>query len=342
MGNIVDISKWNGAINWGTAASQLDLVIARVQDGSNYVDPMYQSYASAMKTHHVPFGNYAFCRFISENDARVEARDFWNRGDKDALFWVADVEVQTMGDMRAGTQAFIDELRRLGAPKVGLYAGHHVYGPFNLDKVNVDFVWIPRYGNNKPAYPCDLWQYTETGDVPGIGKCDLNRLNGDKDLSWFLGGDKPTPGNGLAPGSLPSDWKTNNLGSITVTVDIANIRENPSLQANVLRQVKKGSGHVYLDWFYDGSHFWYKVAEKNWLRDDVCKINKNGKTKGVVWISGTNINLRKGASKGDQVVGEANSGAWYVHFRYNDWIYVYKDGTEGWMYFDESYVNWLR
>ncbi|PFI03169.1 GH25 family lysozyme [Bacillus cereus] len=187
MGYIVDISKWNGNIDWDVAAPQLDLVIARVQDGSNVVDHMYQSYVGEMKKRGVPFGNYAFCRFVSENDARVEARDFWNRGDKDALFWVADVEVKTMGNMLAGTLAFIDELRQLGAKKVGLYVGHHTYKEFQADKVNADFVWIPRYGGNRPAYPCDIWQYTETGNVPGIGKCDLNQLIGSKPLSWFTG-----------------------------------------------------------------------------------------------------------------------------------------------------------
>ncbi|MGQ0422063.1 GH25 family lysozyme, partial [Bacillus sp. HC-Mk] len=43
MGYIVDISKWNGDINWDIAAPQLDFVIARVQDGSNYVDPLYNN-----------------------------------------------------------------------------------------------------------------------------------------------------------------------------------------------------------------------------------------------------------------------------------------------------------
>lgn len=92
-----------------------------------------------------------------------------------------------MGDMRAGTQAFIDELYRLGAKKVGLYVGHHMYAPFGMANVNCDFVWIPRYSGNKPAYPCDIWQYTETGNVPGIGKCDLNSLVGNKPLTWFTG-----------------------------------------------------------------------------------------------------------------------------------------------------------
>ena len=61
-----------------------------------------------------------------------------------------------MNDMRAGTQAFIDELRRLGAKKAGLYIAHHMYAPFGMANVNSDFVWIPRYGGNKPAYPCDI------------------------------------------------------------------------------------------------------------------------------------------------------------------------------------------
>ncbi|AQY42377.1 GH25 family lysozyme [Bacillus thuringiensis] len=185
MGYIVDTSKWNGDIDWDVAAPLLDLVISRVQDGSRVIDQWHKRHTQSMKAHGVPFGNYAFCRFVSENDARVEARDFWNRGDKDALFWVADVEVKTMDNMLAGTLAFIDELRKLGAKKVGLYVGHHTYKEFQADKVNADFVWIPRYGGSQPAYPCDIWQYTETGNVPGIGKCDLNKLIGNKSLFWF-------------------------------------------------------------------------------------------------------------------------------------------------------------
>ncbi|HDR6318332.1 TPA: N-acetylmuramoyl-L-alanine amidase [Bacillus thuringiensis] len=190
MGYIVDMSKWNGSPDWDTAAKHLDFVIARVQDGSNYVDPVYKSYVAAMKAHDIPFGNYAFCRFVSINDAKKEAQDFWSRGDKNATVWVADVEVSTMEDMRSGTQAFIDELRRLGAKKVGLYVGHHMYEPFGMANVKSDFVWIPRYGGKKPAYPCDIWQYTETGNVPGIGKCDLNELIGSKSLSWFTGAEQ--------------------------------------------------------------------------------------------------------------------------------------------------------
>lgn len=336
MGYIVDISKWNGNINWDVAAPQLDFVIARVQDGSNYIDPLYKSYVQAMKTRNIPFGNYAFCRFISIADAKKEAQDFWNRGDKSATVWVADVEVKTMDDMRVGTQAFIDELRRLGAKKVGLYVGHHMYGPFGMANVKSDFVWIPRYGGNKPAYPCDIWQYTETGNVPGIGKCDLNELIGNKSLSWFTGASKDKP-------NFVSKSSEDILGYLTTTAEVANIRKEPNLNSPVMRQAVKGQGHTYYAWSYDGSHFWYKVAENNWMRDDVVSINKDGKSKGVVWVSGTNINLRKGASTGDVVINKlTKQSAYDVHYRYENWIYVTGEGVEGWMYFDESYVKWIR
>src|SRR5699024_3735779 len=196
MGKIADVSHWQGNINWAKASKELDFAILRVQDGSSTKDRKYKRNAREAKKYSVPFGNYAFTRFVSINDAKVEARDFWKRGDKSANFWVADVEVKTMGNMRAGAQAFIDELRRLGAKKVGLYVGHHVYERFQADKIKSDFVWIPRYGKRKPAYPCDLWQYTEMGSLAGVnGHVDLNRLTGTKPLRFFTSGKKPKKSN---------------------------------------------------------------------------------------------------------------------------------------------------
>lgn len=271
MGYIVDISKWNGNINWDVAAPQLDLVIARVQDGSNVVDHMYQSYVSEMKKRGVPFGNYAFCRFVSESDARVEARDFWNRGDKNALFWVADVEVKTMGNMLAGTLAFIDELRRLGAKRVGLYVGHHTYKEFQADKVNADFVWIPRYGGNKPAYPCDIWQYTETGNVPGIGKCDLNSLIGNKSLEWFTGAEQT-----MATSQYDSSWFTKQNGVFTLDRTI-HLRDKPR-DGNIIDTLNKGDSVTYDAYGYEkDGYVWIRQLRSNGYGYIASGETSNGK-----------------------------------------------------------------
>lgn len=241
MGAIVDISKWNGNINWDVSKDKIDFIIARVQDGSNYRDPLYNGYVESMKNRNIPFGNYAFCRFVSENDARKEAQDFWERGDKSATVWVADVEVTTMDDMRAGTQAFIDELRRLGAKKVGMYVGHHKYKEFQADKINCDFVWIPRYGGPRPAYLCDIWQYTETGHVDGIGKCDLNELIGGKALEYFTGKDQDQKSGGY------QYVKSGGFGISLVSEVAQMINEKIDGRAKIIVEPKDGLAHIETD-----------------------------------------------------------------------------------------------
>lgn len=229
MSHFIDISKWNYPIDWDKARNNINYIIARVQDGSNYRDPRYGEYVEQMKARGIPFGSYAFCRFVSVADAKKEAQDFWERGDKASTVWVADVEVKTMEDMRAGTQAFIDELRRLGAKKIGLYVGHHMYEPFGMKNVNADFVWIPRYGGAKPKYPCDIWQYTETGYVEGIGKCDLNYLVGDKGLDYFTQKDS----------GYDSSWFTGFDNTWILDRKVI-LRETPNLAGKVIAVLNEG------------------------------------------------------------------------------------------------------
>ncbi|GIN93305.1 hypothetical protein J22TS1_43560 [Siminovitchia terrae] len=76
MSKIADLSHHQGTINWANASQELTFAILRVQDGSTVIDRQYKNYVAGAKQYGVPFGNYAFCRFVSLNDARVEARDF--------------------------------------------------------------------------------------------------------------------------------------------------------------------------------------------------------------------------------------------------------------------------
>jgi len=197
MGKIADFSHHN-SIDFSKAKDELDLAIIRVQYGSTTIDTKYKQFVAGCKQYGIPFGHYAYCRFVSINDALVEADDFHERADKDALFLVADVEEQTCknpADIVPATQAFIDRLKSKGW-KVGLYTGHAFYKQYGMKQVKADFLWIPRYaGNdigqptgNKPDMQCDIWQYTEKGKMAGVsGNVDLNVLNGDKPLEWFTG-----------------------------------------------------------------------------------------------------------------------------------------------------------
>ncbi|MBQ0140684.1 MAG: glycoside hydrolase family 25 protein [Kurthia sp.] len=186
---IADISHHQGVINWEKASKVLDLVIIRTQDGSTTQDRQHAFNESSAIKYGVPFGVYAFSRATDKADAKVEARDFYNRANKNAKFYVVDVETvsgSSKSAMRGIINSYVEELRSLTNKKVGLYIAHHLYSDFNLDTSKFDFVWIPRYGATKPSYAYDLWQYTDRGIVSGIsGGVDLSRLAPNVPLSYF-------------------------------------------------------------------------------------------------------------------------------------------------------------
>ncbi|PER42734.1 N-acetylmuramoyl-L-alanine amidase [Bacillus thuringiensis] len=205
MGYIVDLSKWNNKMNWPVAAPQIELAICRVQYGSNLVDHLYNDHVANLERYGIPHAAYAYGCFVSVADAIVEAKDFLARVNPNAKFLVLDVEDDTvksmkskgnLNDLAKASQAFIDTCKAAGW-KVGFYVAHHMYGDYNLQSVQADFIWLPRYGTNdgspqrKPSYPCDIWQYTDNGYIDGIGKVDINLIQGNKTLDWFTG-DKQT------------------------------------------------------------------------------------------------------------------------------------------------------
>jgi GH25 family lysozyme M1 (1,4-beta-N-acetylmuramidase) len=242
---IADISKWQGTIDWKTASNYLDLVIIRTQAGSSYEDPLHKVNENAAIQYKVPFGVYAYNKSISSADAKAEAKDFYNRANKNTLFYVVDVEENTSKSgesMRTIINSYVTELRKYTDKKIGVYIAHHLYKSLNIDTSKFDFVWIPRYNNTNtpPNYDYDLWQYTDKGIVKGINTyVDLNRLHPDVTLEFFTDdsndsvdagdpsdtggttdlGDKTNPGEKTDAGDKTSPGDKTNSGEKNDTSD---------------------------------------------------------------------------------------------------------------------------
>ena len=194
---IVDISEYQSpsAINYDTFAKQVDHVIVRTMD-ADYEDKVHKTHHKELQKRGVPTASYAFFRARNSTHVKNEAKMFYdrNKGLNITMFWI-DVEVVTASNIRALVTQYIDELRKLGAKKVGLYIAHHLYKELNLDVSKADAVWIPHYGSGSatvdstPDFPCDIHQYTEHGRLSGYsGNLDLNRLMGSKPLEFFTDG----------------------------------------------------------------------------------------------------------------------------------------------------------
>lgn len=203
---IIDVSGWQlpSEIDYDTLSSNISAAIVRVYGGSQIsknnaaayttgIDKSYQTHMKEFQARDIPVAVYAYALGASEAEMREEARDFYKAASpyNPTYYWV-DIEEQTMTNMNKGVAAFRDELRKLGAKKVGIYIGTYFMAEQNISVDGFDAVWIPTYGNNTGYYDAapqtdieyHLHQYTDRGWINGFGNnLDLNQIaptQGDK------------------------------------------------------------------------------------------------------------------------------------------------------------------
>lgn len=202
MAKIADISKYQGNVDWERASKELLFCILRASVGLEK-DTKFDRNAMECKRFGVPYHVYHYLKALDEDAARQEAAVFHQAATHTApLFYVVDceydgitmLEAQQSGAACAIVSAFVDELQRLtgGTARVAVYIGNHLYQTWNLDYASFAYVWIPKYGSDngtpgtRPAFPCDLWQYTSKGRLNGIeGHVDLNLICSDKPNEFF-------------------------------------------------------------------------------------------------------------------------------------------------------------
>lgn len=258
---ICDISKYQPTVDYDKFISDTALIILRAgyrgTGGGINEDQKFVLHADALKKRGVRFGVYFYSIATNEEKAREEARMFYKYAkDYDPLFWAMDAEKDSI--TTAAIVAFADELRKLGAGKVGCYVANHLYQKYNYASIQnkFDFTWIPRYGSTRPVYKCDLWQYTSTGSVGGIsGNVDLSHITGEgHTLEWFTG-DKEEP----------DDKKPDEPGKyVVVTGNAVNVRSAPGTQYDILGVAHAGDRLAYADESHDVNGIpWYAVKFSN-------------------------------------------------------------------------------
>ena len=193
---IVDISKYQPTVDYDALAGDTALIILRAgrrgTGGGISIDECFIKHAEALKKRNVPFGVYFYSLATNEGMAYSEAVAFHDYAAAyEPLFWAIDAEQPV--NTQAAIKAFAETMRAIGVTRIGAYIANQHYNDYGFSRIAdlFDFAWIPKYSSTRPAYKCDLWQYTSTGRVNGIdGNVDLDRLTGDgHSLNWFLGGD---------------------------------------------------------------------------------------------------------------------------------------------------------
>ena len=189
----IDVSKWQGTVNWNEVAKTKVFAIARSSIGMQTTDETWAAnYTGAVKAGLVPG---AYHLVAGDSTGPQQAANFKRQLDAVGFnkgLLVLDVEgwSGTTNGLEAGTlkatEYLCDWIKTTYKRDPIIYTG--VYWRENLKQHPDNFgaeLWLAYYGADPTPYvprawtSWRLWQYTQTGSVAGIsGNVDLNKSSG--------------------------------------------------------------------------------------------------------------------------------------------------------------------
>lgn len=198
----IDVSQWQGVIDWEKVKPQIDFAIIRCAQGSDLQDTQWEANASACTELGIPFGVYLRSYALSDEDALKEAEfalkllEKYNPSLPVYLDLEAedgsDFERQSAADKLRHTKIFCEAIEAAGY-RAGVYSNYY-WWTTKLSDPGYDQWdrWLARWNCDSPGYskPYSTWQYSSTGRIDGInGNVDLNYRcvdpsNEDEQINW--------------------------------------------------------------------------------------------------------------------------------------------------------------
>ena len=205
---IPDISRYRPVRNWSLTKQNVHFLISKATQGTTHVDPTLREFINNCEKYKIPYWVYTFLEAGDElEQARFMVDTCRPYVGKYFCGYILDVEAEYVKPYKANDPEDIAEalnyLKKTGK-KAMVYINYSRYDMYkDIIDNRGDRVawWEARYGKNNGLYEpdkypshegCDLHQYTSKGSCPGIAVydgtygLDLNRLNGNKSLKWFM------------------------------------------------------------------------------------------------------------------------------------------------------------
>lgn len=188
----IDVSKWNGKINWKKVAdSGVEFAMIRTgYRGNTYgnivVDPMFYDNIEGALANGIEVGVYFYSQAVNEKEARQEAAWVCKLIEDYNITYPVAYDLEEVGTNRIkgvsysqlnkNARAFLDYVNGQGYWGSMYGCKSYLEDIWNMSLYNDCHVWLAHYTKQttyKGRY--DMWQYTENGKVNGITtSVDLN------------------------------------------------------------------------------------------------------------------------------------------------------------------------
>lgn len=192
MLDIIDVSRWQGGINWQKvkASGKVGGVMIRAVSTAScqlYVDPMFEKNYAGAKAVGLPVGVYYYTMAVTEGLAQKELNLLKTclEGKTFELPIAVDVEDNRLKSLPATELTKLVKMELKEIEKWGLYAILYTYSSFadynlNMWQLNEFDLWLADYRNKRPTRKHGMWQYSSKGNVAGVsGVVDMNHVYKD-------------------------------------------------------------------------------------------------------------------------------------------------------------------
>ena len=187
MPEIMDVSRWQGNIDWDAVkrSGKIDGVMLRVlgsKGGNPYVDPTFERNYAACTTRGIPVGGYYYTCAVTPRQTAEELAALRAALEGKTFQYPLAIDVESAGLRVLVPEALAARVAEAAAQLEAwnLYAMVYTYTNFadtalDMDALTAYDLWIADYRGTRPTRKHGMWQYTSKGRVAGIdGPVDLN------------------------------------------------------------------------------------------------------------------------------------------------------------------------
>jgi lysozyme len=196
--NGIDISKFQGTINWQKVAQDknIQFVYIKATEGATHYDKKYETNLQKARKAGLKVGSYHF--FTYRKSAKEQFENFKKHVRKYEQDLIPMVDVEKTGNngaTREKLQKNLNEFMQLVKKEYGkyplLYSQYHFYNKLLAPEFNRYYIYIARYSTQEPILQgggkYNIWQYTEQGKIEGIDEyVDLARFGNGTTLTDIL------------------------------------------------------------------------------------------------------------------------------------------------------------
>ncbi|MFZ2097321.1 MAG: GH25 family lysozyme [Anaerolineales bacterium] len=236
----VDVSHWEGSIDWMVATPTIDFAYYKCTDGVRFIDPQFSHNKQGCMEAGLAHAPYHY--FQPAQDPLAQAEHFIKTAGKGYRKYIVDVEEpQRLPEITQNLHTLLQRVEQLSASKPVIYTSPGYWNDFIQPKPS----WVKDYElivahytlAHQPLLPVGwsrwrIWQFNDDWNFAGCNEqADANWFNGSLEncQAWFGNASEPDPAPAIVDG----------LKLRSLFADL-HIRQSPNLKARVIGSLKKG------------------------------------------------------------------------------------------------------